>query len=55
VCAVAWVAVIGPRAIGLTALCCRPKTWKILRTVSGYIAVAIENALLYQEQQHRAA
>jgi len=28
---------------------------EILRTVSGYIAVAIENALLYQEQQHRAA
>lgn len=28
---------------------------EILRTVSGYIAVAIENSLLYQEQQHRAA
>ena len=28
---------------------------EILRTVSGYIAVAIENALLYQEQTHRAA
>lgn len=28
---------------------------EILRTVSGYIAVAIENSLLYQEQQTRAA
>src|SRR5437762_12282906 len=28
---------------------------EILRTVSGYIAVAIENSLLYQEQEHRAA
>src|SRR5262249_7083285 len=28
---------------------------EILRTVSGYIAVAIENSLLYQEQQARAA
>src|SRR5499427_1516252 len=28
---------------------------EILRTVSGYIAVAIENSLLYQEQQQRAA
>ena len=28
---------------------------EILRTVSGYIAVAIENSLLYQEQQSRAA
>jgi PAS domain S-box-containing protein len=28
---------------------------EILRTVSGYIAVAIENSLLYQEQKHRAA
>src|SRR6267142_1539281 len=28
---------------------------EILRTISGYIAVAIENSLLYQEQQHRAA
>jgi PAS domain S-box-containing protein len=28
---------------------------EILRTVSGYIAVAIENSLLYQEQQRRAA
>ena len=28
---------------------------EILRTVSGYIAVAIENSLLYQEQQERAA
>src|SRR6266404_1141211 len=28
---------------------------EILRTVSGYVAVAIENSLLYQEQQHRAA
>jgi PAS domain S-box-containing protein len=28
---------------------------EILRTVSGYISVAIENSLLYQEQQHRAA
>jgi PAS domain S-box-containing protein len=27
----------------------------ILRTVSGYVAVAIENSLLYQEQQERAA
>ncbi len=28
---------------------------EILRTVSGYIAVAIENSLLYQEQQARAS
>jgi hypothetical protein len=28
---------------------------EILRTVSGYVAVAIENSLLYQEQQKRAA
>lgn len=28
---------------------------EILRTVSGYVAVAIENSLLYQEQEHRAA
>ncbi len=28
---------------------------EILRTVSGYIAVAIENSLLYQEQKRRAA
>lgn len=28
---------------------------EILKTVSGYIAVAIENSLLYQEQQQRAA
>ncbi len=28
---------------------------EILRTVSGYISVAIENSLLYQEQQTRAA
>jgi two-component system, NtrC family, sensor kinase len=28
---------------------------EILRTVSGYIAVAIENSLLYQEQERRAA
>ena len=28
---------------------------EILRTVSGYIAVAIENSLLYQEQQQRTA
>src|SRR5438445_8308684 len=28
---------------------------EILRMVSGYIAVAIENSLLYQEQEHRAA
>jgi PAS domain S-box-containing protein len=28
---------------------------EILRTVSGYIAVAIENSVLYQEQQERAA
>ena len=28
---------------------------QILRTVSGYVAVAIENSLLYQEQQQRAA
>jgi len=28
---------------------------EILRTVSGYIAVAIENSVLYQEQQRRAA
>ncbi|HEY5074874.1 MAG TPA: ATP-binding protein, partial [Pyrinomonadaceae bacterium] len=27
---------------------------EILRTVSGYISVAIENSLLYQEQEHRA-
>ena len=27
---------------------------QILRTVSGYVAVAIENSLLYQEQQERA-
>ncbi len=27
---------------------------EILRTVSGYVAVAVENSLLYQEQQHRA-
>ena len=34
--------------------CFRPKTLKILRTVSGYVAVAIENSLLYQDQQERA-
>ncbi|MGH9955838.1 MAG: ATP-binding protein [Pyrinomonadaceae bacterium] len=28
---------------------------EILRTVSGYVAVAIENSLLYQEQQQRAS
>jgi hypothetical protein len=28
---------------------------EILRTVSGYVAVAIENSLLYQDQQERAA
>ena len=28
---------------------------EILRTISGYVAVAIENSLLYQEQQERAA
>ena len=28
---------------------------EILRTVSGYVAVAIENSLLYKEQQERAA
>jgi PAS domain S-box-containing protein len=28
---------------------------EILRTVSGYVAVAVENSLLYQEQQERAA
>ena len=28
---------------------------EILRTVSGYVAVAIENSLLYREQQERAA
>jgi two-component system, NtrC family, sensor kinase len=28
---------------------------EILRTVSGYVAVAIENSLLYQEQEKRAA
>src|SRR5205085_9094359 len=28
---------------------------EILRTVSGYVAVAIENSLLYQEQHERAA
>jgi PAS domain S-box-containing protein len=28
---------------------------EILRTVSGYVAVAIENSLLYQEQKERAA
>lgn len=28
---------------------------EILRTVSGYVAVAIENSLLYQEQRERAA
>ncbi len=28
---------------------------EILRTVSGYVAVAIENSVLYQEQQERAA
>ncbi|MBC7910855.1 MAG: PAS domain S-box protein, partial [Pyrinomonadaceae bacterium] len=28
---------------------------EILRTVSGYVAVAIENSLLYQEQEERAA
>ena len=27
---------------------------EILRTVSGYVAVAIENSLLYQDQQERA-
>src|SRR4030095_4677185 len=27
----------------------------ILRTISGYVGVAIENSLLYQEQQERAA
>lgn len=28
---------------------------EILRTISGYVAVAIENSLLYQEQQERAS
>lgn len=28
---------------------------EILRTISGYVAVAIENSLLYQDQQQRAA
>ena len=37
------------------ALCCHPEDVEILRTVSGYIAVAIENSLLYQEQQERAS
>jgi two-component system, NtrC family, sensor kinase len=27
---------------------------EILRTVSGYVAIAIENSLLYEEQRHRA-
>src|SRR4029453_3302649 len=27
---------------------------EILRTISGYVAVAIENSLLYQDQQERA-
>ena len=35
--------------------CFHRKTSQILRTVSGYVAVAIENSLLYNDQQERAA
>ena len=34
-----------------TARCFRPRTSRSCKTVSGYIAVAIENSRLYQEQQ----
>ena len=48
------VAVIGlGRAIGGALL--STEDLEILRTVSGYVAVAIENSLLYQEQRERAA
>lgn len=48
------VAVIGlGRAMGGALL--TSEDLEILRTVSGYVAVAIENSLLYQEQRERAA
>ncbi len=48
------VAVIGlGRATGGALL--TSEDLEILRTVSGYVAVAIENSLLYQEQRERAA
>jgi PAS domain S-box-containing protein len=47
------VAVIGlGRAVGGALL--SSEDLEILRTVSGYVAVAIENSLLYQEQKERA-
>jgi len=48
------VAVIGLGRSGDGALLSSEDV-EILRMVSGYIAVAIENSLLYQEQQQRAA
>src|SRR2546430_1306261 len=48
------VAVIGLGRSGDGALLSSEDV-EILRMVSGYIAVAIENSLLYQEQQRRAA
>ncbi|HEY0078141.1 MAG TPA: ATP-binding protein [Pyrinomonadaceae bacterium] len=48
------VAVIGlGRSVGGALL--SSEDLEILRTISGYVAVAIENSLLYQEQQERAA
>jgi two-component system, NtrC family, sensor kinase len=48
------VAVIGlGRAVGGALL--SSEDLEILRTVSGYIAVAVENSLLYEEQRERAA
>src|SRR5438067_9202628 len=48
------VAVIGlGRSLGGELL--SSEDLEILRTVSGYVAVAIENSLLYQEQHERAA
>src|ERR687886_1573718 len=47
------VAVIGlGRSVGGALL--SSEDLEILRTVSGYVAVAIENSLLYQEQRERA-
>jgi hypothetical protein len=48
------VAVIGlGRAVGGGLL--SSEDLEILRTVSGYVAVAVENSLLYEEQRERAA
>ncbi len=47
------VAVIGlGRAVDGSLLSC--EDLDILQTVSGYVAVAVENSLLYQEQEARA-